>query len=150
MEHVEDASRPVRHAGRVIVLDPASRVLLMLNESHAYGVHWGTPGGGLEPGEDYHAAAVRELAEETGYEAKSWRKVFVFYPSPGILSEQTHLFVASELTAGTMRPEADEQLEPHVVPFTQALAWTRDGTIRDAKTLLALFWFQQQRQSPGS
>jgi hypothetical protein len=40
-----------------------------------------------------------------------------------------------------MRPEAEEKLEPKVIPWSQALAWTRDGTIRDAKTLVALlFW----------
>jgi 8-oxo-dGTP pyrophosphatase MutT (NUDIX family) len=42
-------------------------VLLLRYDSAHYGVHWGTPGGGLEPGEDHHAAAVRELAEETGW-----------------------------------------------------------------------------------
>jgi hypothetical protein len=36
-------------------------------------------------------------------------------------------------------------LEPRIVALSQAMAWTRDGTIRDAKTLLALLWWQQQR-----
>jgi ADP-ribose pyrophosphatase len=98
----------------------------------------------VETGEAVEAAAVRELAEETGYQAKQWHKLLEFYPSPGILSERTHLFVASELTAGEMRPEADEDLEPRIVAWSQALAWTRDGTIRDAKTLLALLWWQQR------
>ncbi len=31
------------------------------------GTHWATPGGGLEPGESYQQAALRELAEETGW-----------------------------------------------------------------------------------
>ncbi len=59
---------PVRRAGRVIVLDPASRVLLMrYDDPLPNGRHWTTPGGGLEEGEDYPAAAARELAEETGW-----------------------------------------------------------------------------------
>jgi hypothetical protein len=44
-----------------------------------------------------------------------------------------------------MRPEADEKLEPHVVPWEQALAWTQDGTIRDAKTILAVLFWEYQR-----
>jgi ADP-ribose pyrophosphatase YjhB (NUDIX family) len=53
----------------VIVLDPANRVLLFrYDDPPPFGVHWATPGGGLDPGEDYHAAAVRELREETGWD----------------------------------------------------------------------------------
>ncbi|HTU93170.1 MAG TPA: NUDIX hydrolase [Gemmataceae bacterium] len=139
----------VLHPGAVAILPlvDAEHVCLLRNQRVAVNeVLWEIPAGTLEPGEAIEAAAVRELAEETGYQAKHWRKVLEFYPSPGVLSERTHLFVASELTAGTMRPEADEELEPHVVPWRQALAWTRDGTIRDAKTLLALLWWQQQKE----
>ena len=135
----------VLHPGAVAILAlvDAEHVCLLRNHRFILNeVLWEIPAGTLEPGEAVEAAAIRELAEETGYQAKHWRKALEFYPSPGILSERTHLFVASELTAGVMRPEADEQLEPHVVPLSQALAWTRDGTIRDAKTLLALLWWQ--------
>ena len=62
------ARLPERHAGRVILLDPGDRVLLMrYDDALPNGRHWTTPGGGLDPGEDYAAAAVRELAEETGW-----------------------------------------------------------------------------------
>jgi 8-oxo-dGTP pyrophosphatase MutT (NUDIX family) len=57
-----------RRAGRVILLDPGNRVLLMrYDDSPPNGHHWCTPGGGLNPGEDYPAGAARELAEETGW-----------------------------------------------------------------------------------
>ena len=60
---------PVRLAGRVIVLDPAGRVLLFrYDDPPPNGRHWATPGGGADPGEDQHAAARRELAEETGWD----------------------------------------------------------------------------------
>ena len=59
---------PFRRAGRVILLDPAGSVLLMhYDDGPPNGPHWNTPGGGLEPGEDYPAGALRELAEETGW-----------------------------------------------------------------------------------
>jgi 8-oxo-dGTP pyrophosphatase MutT (NUDIX family) len=60
--------RPVRLAGRVIALDPANRVLLLRYDSRHYGLHWATPGGSLEDDEDFHAAAARELREETGWQ----------------------------------------------------------------------------------
>jgi ADP-ribose pyrophosphatase YjhB (NUDIX family) len=52
----------------VILLDPRNHVLLMrYDDGPPNGVHWSTPGGGLNPGEEYPAGALRELTEETGW-----------------------------------------------------------------------------------
>lgn len=57
-----------RLAARVVLLDPDDCVLLMrYDDGPPNGVHWCTPGGGLDEGEEYQAAALRELAEETGW-----------------------------------------------------------------------------------
>jgi ADP-ribose pyrophosphatase YjhB (NUDIX family) len=62
------AGLPLRRAARVILLDPDDRVLLMrYDQGPPNGRHWATPGGGADDGEDYRGAALRELAEETGW-----------------------------------------------------------------------------------
>ena len=68
MESPDPSTLPVRLAARVVLLDPDDRVLLMrYDDPPPTGRHWATPGGGLDPGEHYPAAARRELAEETGW-----------------------------------------------------------------------------------
>jgi 8-oxo-dGTP pyrophosphatase MutT (NUDIX family) len=65
---VDETELPVRLAGRVIPIDPSGRVLLFrYDDPPPKGAHWATPGGGVEAGEDFYAAARRELAEETGW-----------------------------------------------------------------------------------
>ncbi len=63
-----------RHTARLILLDPADRLLLIAYEAAldidpsrpGFRRFWYTPGGGLEPGETHEQAAMRELKEETG------------------------------------------------------------------------------------
>ncbi len=54
----------VRAVCGVVALDAADRVLLVRRSDDGT---WGLPGGGVEPGETWQAAAVRECHEETGW-----------------------------------------------------------------------------------
>lgn len=59
-------SRRARPAARIVLLDPAGRVLLFRFDPDDRPAFWCTPGGALDPGESYAEAARRELLEETG------------------------------------------------------------------------------------
>ena len=61
--------RALRPAARILLLDPAGRVLLFRFDPDDRPPFWVTPGGALDPGEDYATAARRELLEETGIAA---------------------------------------------------------------------------------
>lgn len=139
----------VIHPGAVAVLPlvDANHLVLLRNQRPNVGEElWEIPAGTLEPGEPVEQAALRELAEETGYRAGKLTKLGEFFPSPGILTERTHVYAASELASGEQALEADEEITPHVVSWSQAMAWVHDGTIRDAKTLIALMWFYSRRE----
>ncbi|MEE4450317.1 NUDIX hydrolase [Novosphingobium resinovorum] len=63
-------SRVARPAARIILLDPAERVLLFRFDPPDRAPFWCTPGGAVDPGESYEDAARRELLEETGFVAE--------------------------------------------------------------------------------
>jgi ADP-ribose diphosphatase len=138
----------ILHPGAVVILPVIDRDHICLLRNYRFVIGetlWELPAGTLEPGEPIEKAAIRELAEETGYAARQWRSLGYLYASPGVLDEKLHLFVAEELTPGDARPEADEQLEPITVPWTDALKMALDGTIKDAKTVTAILMWDRLR-----
>ncbi|MGF1578446.1 MAG: NUDIX hydrolase [Gemmataceae bacterium] len=137
----------VLHPGAVAILPflDDGRVCLVRNQRLAVGKTLiEIPAGTLEPGEVPEKTAIRELAEETGYRAEEWQKLSVFYPSPGTLSEATHLFVAKKLTAGPTDIQPDEDLESVIVEWSELLQWVLEGTIQDAKTIVAVMLWKAQ------
>jgi len=59
-----------RLTSRILLFDRDNRVLLFLTKAPdtSGSARWITPGGGVDPGEDHLAGAIRELYEETGLE----------------------------------------------------------------------------------
>lgn len=142
----------VLHPGAVVILPMIDDDHVCLLRNHRFSVAetlLELPAGTLKPPESPEAAAVRELAEETGYQAHHWQRLAEFYPSPGITNERMYLFVASGLVPGTPQLEEDEQIETQSIPWDEARAWVFDGTIRDAKTLIGLLLGDKLRQPTG-
>lgn len=63
------AARVPRPSARILLLDAADRLLLFRFDPADRAPFWCTPGGAVDPGETFAAAARRELAEETGIDA---------------------------------------------------------------------------------
>jgi ADP-ribose pyrophosphatase len=142
------ARETVQHPGAVVVLPllEDGRVSLIRNYRSAVDQTLiELPAGTLEPNEDPLQTARRELEEETGFQAAVIEPLCQFFMSPGILNERMHAFLATELTAGPARLEAGEQIEPCLVPWSEALAMAEDGRIQDAKTIAVLFWYDRRR-----
>lgn len=135
----------VHHAGSAVIL-PRFRdgriILVRQFRLAAGGSLWELPAGSLEKNETALHAAKRELAEETGYESSSWRKLVQYYPSPGFLDEKLTLFLARNIRPGPPCPESDERIRVRSFPMPELLSMMRTGKIRDGKTLLGLLYFQ--------
>lgn len=146
---VRHAREIVEHPGAVCVIPVAGEDVLMVRQ-------WRTPvervilefpAGTLDRHDDGSIeepdlAAPRELEEETGHVAGSWRKLGRFWTAPGFTDEEMHLYLATELTPvdDYRGPDVDEYLDLVRMPWREAVALADAGEIEDAKTLVGLFW----------
>lgn len=132
----------IRHPGAVVLLPITAdnRIVLI----HNYRVSLDrylleVPAGTMERGELPEVTARRELTEETGYVAGKLEHRRTFYASPGICDEAMHLFVATDLIESRPEREDYEQIENRLATWEEVRSWMQDGSIQDAKTLIALF-----------
>ena len=138
----------IEHPGSVTILPilEGDRVCLIKNQRPAVATTLiELPAGTLESGETPLQTARRELAEETGWRAGSWKQLHAFYLSPGILNERMFLFLATDLSPGQPARETGEHIENLILSWQEALSMADDGRIHDAKTLLGLFCGERYR-----
>jgi ADP-ribose pyrophosphatase len=146
----------VRHTGSIVVLatdnykgEPV--VLLERQYRHAASSFlWELPAGRIDKGEKPLPAAKRELLEETGFTAKSWKRILHFFASPGFVAEPMTLYWARGLRPGTAEPEDDEVIEIHMVPLARAVQMVIHGTIQDAKTIAGILWLDHHERGRKS
>jgi len=99
------------------------------------------PAGSVDPGEDAESAAQRELQEEVGMRAGRMRRLGGFYLAPGYCSEYMTVFLAEDLSAGTLEPDEDELIEVERLSLDEALAQIESGRIQDVKSVAALLLY---------
>jgi ADP-ribose pyrophosphatase len=151
----------IRHPGVCVIVpfDDQDHILLM--RQYRFAVEdtlWELPAGTLEgreenarmvPTETHLDCAARELREETGYVASHLEKVCECYATPGSSDELIHIFLARGLTKGESSLDTGEVIdEVRWLSPSELESMIAGGEIRDAKTLVGLF-FALNRQRYG-
>jgi len=132
------------HPGGAVVLAvfPDRRVILVNQHRYPFDKFiWELPAGKLNEGEDPLCCAQRELEEETGYNARQWKKLTSIYTSPGFCSETLHIFLATELSespGGRKLEEGEETMTMKNFPITEAIGMIENQEILDSKTICGI------------
>ena len=130
----------LRHPGAVgvVALDGEGRMLLVRQYRTALErLTWEIPAGKLDAGEDPYDAVVRELSEETGYNAGVVKYLASIAPAVGYSDEIIHLFLATDLEAGEAHPDEDEFVVAEWVEISTLVDSVLDRRIEDSKTVIA-------------
>ncbi len=138
----------VVHPGAVLIVPvlPDGRLVLERQFRYPIGkVMLEFPAGKIDPHETPLATAKRELIEEAGYSAGTWRRLGTIHPEIGYSTEVIELYLATDLTHVGAQLDEGEFLD--VVPMTkdELLAAFDRGDVTDGKTVAALFMLQRQR-----
>jgi ADP-ribose pyrophosphatase len=134
----------VRHHGSAVMMavDARNRVMLVRQYRLPAGQYlWELPAGKMDEGETALQTAKRELIEETGLRAKTWKKLTTFFPSPGYVEEKMTIYLATDLTQGEAQPMEDERIETRWFTKKELRDLIASNKILDAKTMIGfLHW----------
>ena len=99
---------------------------------------WEIPEGGCPEGTNPLQAAIRELKEETGLVAATYKELMRIHLSNSVSDELAIIYLATELTQQAAEPEETEALQIKKVSLSDAFGMVADGTITDAMSVAAL------------
>lgn len=132
----------VRHMGAAAVVPVDARGYVTLVRQHRVVIDTITfeiPAGKLDfPGEDPLSCAKRELSEETGYTARTWRELTCAVSTPGYCTERITIYLATDLTRHAPHADADEFLSVASIPLSEAVERVMRGEFPDMKTSLGI------------
>lgn len=149
--------RTGRHTERIRIEHPqAAAVLPFVDPNHIlmvrqwrYAIARETleiPAGKADPGESLETCAVRELHEETGYEAARLCSLFRYYPAIGYSNELIEIFAASGLLRRHQAQDEDEISKIEVICVDEVQDLIHRGVIQDGKTVIGVSLFDSKRK----
>ena len=133
----------VEHGGAVVVIPRPSpdEIVLVRQYRHPLGTHtWEVCAGGIDPGETPEEAARRELQEETGFRARTMRRLWSAYSAPGFCSELLHFFETDDYEIGEANNVGGEDIEIATFPLARVQEMIERDELPDAKTQIAVLW----------
>lgn len=131
----------VLHSGGVVIVALKNDNTILMVKQYRYPlkhVNLELPAGKLEIGEDPDEACKRELEEETGYRAKSWKSLGFINTTPGICTEKLYLYLAKDLEFVGEHPDEGEIIKTFEYNLDDVFSMINNGEINDAKTICAL------------
>jgi 8-oxo-dGTP pyrophosphatase MutT (NUDIX family) len=130
----------------VVAVADDGRILLVGQLRYTLDAYsWEIPEGGAPLDEDPLAGARRELAEETGYTARTWGELTRFHTSNSVTDEAGILYVATDLEPGRPDPDGTEAIVTRWVELDEAIAMIDRAEITDAMSQIGLLRFAISR-----
>ena len=105
---------------------------------------WEIPAGGVNEGESIQQAALRELSEETSFDADVVEYLFSFYPSNAMSNEKIHLFMADRFQATEhirMQELLERGIEVKRFRISEIQKMITNQEITDAATIIGAQYF---------
>jgi len=142
----------VDHPGAVaiVAMDPDERIALLNQYRHPVNASlWEIPAGLLDhDGEDYLAAAARELAEEADLGARDWHVLADIFCTPGGSNESLRVYLARDLEVvehDFERVEEEAEMELRWVSLDDAIAAVMEGRIHSPSATVGILAAAQAR-----
>ena len=134
----------VDHPGAVAIIPILSDGRIILVRQYRYAIErklMEIPAGTIEKEEEPLDCAIRELREETGYEAGRIEKFMECFIAPGYSNELIQFYVATELKRLPARNAPDEEITIYKIGVKEATRMINENIIKDAKTIAGLLTY---------